>query len=120
MSIELVNLQNPSHSLHANWWTWTPTLQIIEETGLLDSGRLDQMEEAAPGVQISDAEALAIAEQIENDVLHRLMPSSEKSASSNSADALVTNKNVHNYGVSTQWVQDFVTFLRSSGGFVIE
>src|SRR5690348_4835143 len=74
MTVILINLADENHDLQVNWWTWRPTLALIQTFQIIDDERIEMMGCNGTGVQISESEACAIGDAIQSQVIAKLQP----------------------------------------------
>lgn len=124
MGVDVHDLRDRTRFLHANWWQWRPTVELIRSLGLFDADRLDAL---SGGVgEFSRDEAHQIAELFDRTVLPRVGPGErvllDGSVTSSSDDGTFyrdPDEQHRNYSVDGDWLLQFVEFSRGSAGLYI-
>lgn len=124
MGVDIDDLRNRSRSIHANWWQWRPTVELIRSLGLFDGQRLDHMSEGFG--EFTEAEAQQIADALERRVLPELRPG-ERVVLGGAVTAEPDDGTFHrapaeqhrNYSADYDWLVRFVTFCKDSGGLYV-
>lgn len=122
MSWNIRDLANDEHTLKVNAWNWHPTLLLLETMGILDKDRLERMQYNVV-VTVSEAEARAIADQLENRVLPAMglddRLQMDLTLTDEPDDLTLHEDAVKNYSATQQWLSSFAGFCRTCGGFEI-
>jgi hypothetical protein len=127
MSVDIVDLKRKEHSRYCNAWNWRPTVELIRATGLIDDERLKRMGSNCSGVEVSEAEARAIARFLQEQVLPRLRPQDRVLLDLGVTD-VPDDGTFHrepaelhkNYSASYEWLEEFATFCKECQGFTVE
>ncbi len=117
MSWQIRDLANDEHTLTVKAWNWLPTVLILETFGILDKDRLERMQYNVP-VTVSEPEARAIADQLQNRVLPSIAAGGDDLRSLPQTGELTEDAR-HHYAATREWLGNFAGFCRTCGGFEI-
>ena len=116
--------------LMINWWTWRPTVAILERAGILPSGeRTERCLANGCGGHLTGEEAVRAAARVEA-LLEGLAPnervlmdgekSLEERATREKSVGEWDDEDLRQvYGADAGWLGRFARFCRSSGGFTV-
>jgi len=124
VGVDVSDLRNRSRALHANWWQWRPTVEVIRSLDLFDGERLDQLSDGFG--EFTETEARQLAAEIEGRVLSRLQPD-ERILLDGTVTAVPDDSTFHrvpeeqhrNYSADYDWLIRFVAFCRESAGVYV-
>ena len=124
MGVDIDDLHDRGHSIHANWWQWRPTVELIRSLGLFDNERLDRLSNGFG--EFTAAEARQLATAIEEQVLPAIQPG-EQVLLDGVVTATVDDGAFHrdpeeqrrNFSADYSWLQRFVMFCKESGGLYV-
>ncbi len=121
MDVDIDDRRDRSRSIHANWWQWRPTIELIRSLELFDKQRLDYLSDGFG--EFTEVEAREMANALERLVLSELHTGERVRI-----DRTVTNEpgdgSFHhapeeqhrNYSADYEWLIWFVAFCKQSGG----
>ncbi len=124
MGVDIDDLRDRGRSIHANWWQWRPTVELIRSLGLFDGERLDHLSDGCG--EFTEAEARELAAALERRVLPGLQPGERVLL-----DGAVTQEpddgtfhrapqeQHRNYSAGYDWLVRFVAFCKESGGLYV-
>jgi hypothetical protein len=124
VGVDIDDLRDRSRSIHANWWQWRPTVELIRSFGLFDGERLDHLSNGFG--EFTSSEAHRLAEAIEDRVLPELM-TGQRVLLDGSVTEDPDNVTFHrpseeqhrNYSADYDWLVRFVAFCKRSGGLYV-
>jgi hypothetical protein len=67
MGIDISDLRDRTRTLHANWWQWRPTVELIRSLGLFEEARLGHLSNGIG--ELTEAEAHELAAAFEKKLL---------------------------------------------------
>src|ERR1043166_1580442 len=59
MGVDVVDVQNGGRRIHASWWQWRPTAELIRRLELFDEMRLEQLCDGFGELSADEAHQLA-------------------------------------------------------------
>ncbi len=124
MGVDVVDLHDRSRSIHASWWQWRPTAELIRSLGLFDGKRLDHLSDGFG--EFTQDEAQQMADALERQVLPGLQPNQrillDGTATAEPDDGTfyrVSEEQRRNYSADYDWLVRFVAFCKEAGGVYI-
>lgn len=124
MGVDIADVRDRSRSLHANWWRWRPTVEVIRSLGLFDEDRLDHLSNGIG--KFTEAEAQQIANALEQQVLpgvhqgQRVLLDGTVSNQPDNGIFYRTSEEQHrNYSADRDWLVQFIAFCKASGGLYV-
>jgi hypothetical protein len=125
MGVTLCDLGRDDRSEDCNWWNWRPTIELLRLSGLFDEERLELMGCNA-GVEVSEAEARAVAQFLEERILPAVRPDQrlllDGSVTDEPDDGTFhreAGRQHENYSAHGEWLRRFADFCRECGGFSV-
>jgi hypothetical protein len=121
VGVDISDLRDRSRSLHANWWQWRPTVELIRTLGLFDGERLDHLSNGLG--EFTEAEARQLAVTLEQQLLPTLRPGQrvllDRAVTDVPDDGTfhrAPEEQHRNYSADYDWLVRFVAFCKESGG----
>lgn len=124
MGVDVCNLPDRDRSIHASWWQWRPTVELLRSLGLFDNERLDALSDGYG--EFDEEETNCIAAALEQHILPRFKPG-ERVLLDGSATEVPDDGTFHrepehqhlNYSADYDWLVDFLEFCKKSKGLYI-
>jgi hypothetical protein len=124
VGVDISDLGDRSRAVHANWWQWRPTVELIGSLGLFDDERLDHLSDGFGEFTQSEARQLAAA--LKRQVLPALKPS-EQILIDGAVTADADDGTFHrapgeqhrNYSADHEWLVRFIAFCEESDGLYV-
>jgi hypothetical protein len=125
MGVILADLKREDRAENCNWWNWRPTVELLRQSGLFDAERLELMRYNA-GARVSEGEARAVAQFLEDRVLPALRPGDRVMLDGSVTDVPDDGtlyrepaEQFKNYSANEAWLRRFAAFCRECGGFSV-
>ena len=124
MGVDISDIRDRRHSVHANWWQWRPTVELIRLLGLFDGERLDHLSNGFGEFTESEAQQLAAA--LKRRVLSAMQPGERVSLGGaptaepdDGAFYRAPGEQHRNYSADYEWLARFASFCGESGGLYV-
>jgi hypothetical protein len=124
VGVDISDLNNSDEFIHANWWQWRPTVEIIRTFDMFDEERLDLLSNGIG--EFSRDEALAISEYLEIRIFPKLNPNHRILLDGTITDTVDDgtfyrdlDQQHRNYSVDYDWLVKFTAFCKQSNGLYI-
>jgi hypothetical protein len=124
MGVEIKDLRDPNRSIHANWWQWRPTVELIRSVGLFDDERVGLLSDGFG--EFTESETRQFVAALEQQRLPSIQSGQrfllDRALTEKPEDGMfyrAPEEQHKNYSVDNSWLVQFIDFCTGSGGLYV-